>query len=290
MTTTNDYYGLYFTDTFDVNDRLSLTVGGRYNYARVTLEDKTGDDPFLNGSHSYQRFNPMGGLTYQLAKGLTFYTSYAEANRAPTPAELACADPDNPCLIESFLTGDPPLKQVVSRTGEVGFRGETSNVPKGDKIDWSFGLFRTLNQDDIISVASPTSGRGFFQNAGDTLRQGIEASISYQTQRLFLYANYAFIDPTFQSSLELASPNNPSPEVSPCSGDPAENCINVRPGDRIPGIPRHRFKAGFDYWLTPKWKFGSDLVAASDQVFFGDEFEPEQTSRRICAGQPSHVI
>ncbi|WP_291158237.1 TonB-dependent receptor [Hyphomicrobium sp.] len=271
LTTTNNYYGLYFTDTFDVTDRLSLTVGGRYNYARVTLEDKTGDDPFLNGSHTYQRFNPMGGLTYQLSKGLTFYTSYAEANRAPTPAELACADPDNPCLIESFLTGDPPLKQVVSRTGEIGFRGETSNVLKSDKIDWSFGFFRTLNQDDIISVASPTSGRGYFKNAGDTLRQGIEASISYQTQRLFLYANYAFIDPTFQSSLELASPNNPSDDVVPCSGDPAENCINVRPGDRIPGIPRHRFKAGFDYWLTPKWKFGSDLVAASDQVFFGDE-------------------
>lgn len=271
LTTTNNYYGLYFTDTFDVTDRLSLTVGGRYNFARVTLEDKTGDDPFLNGSHTYQRFNPMGGLTYQVAKGLTFYTSYAEANRAPTPAELACADPNNPCLIESFLTGDPPLKQVVSRTGEAGFRGETSNLLRNAKIDWSFGLFRTLNQDDIISVASPTSGRGFFQNSGATLRQGIEASISYRTQRLFLYANYAFIDPTFQSSLELASPNNPSPDVSPCSGDPTENCINVRPGNRLPGVPRHRFKAGFDYWLTPKWKFGSDLVSASDQVFFGDE-------------------
>ncbi|MBN9247732.1 MAG: TonB-dependent receptor [Hyphomicrobium sp.] len=271
LTTTNDYYGLYFTDTFDVTDRLSLTVGGRYNYARVSLEDKLDDESDLNGSHTYQRFNPMGGLTYQLAKGLTFYTSYAEANRAPTPAELACADPTNPCLIESFLTGDPPLKQVVSRTGEVGFRGETSNALKNAKIDWSFGLFRTLNQDDIISVASPTSGRGYFQNAGDTLRQGIEASISYQTQRLFLYANYAFIDPTFQSSLELASPNNPSDDVVPCSGDPTQSCINVRPGDRLPGVPRHRFKAGFDYWLTPKWKFGSDLVAASDQVFFGDE-------------------
>jgi len=271
LTTTNDYYGLYFTDTFDVNDRLSLTVGGRYNFAKVTLEDQTGGDPFLNGSHTFQRFNPMGGATYQLAKGLAFYSSYSEANRAPTPAELACADPNNPCLIESFLTGDPPLQQVVSRTGEVGFRGETSNVLTNERINWSFGLFRTLNQDDIISVASPTSGRGFFQNAGDTLRQGIEASISYQSQRLFVYANYAFIDPTFLSSLELASPNNPSPDVVPCTGDPTENCINVRPGDTIPGIPRHRFKAGFDYWMTPKWKFGSDLIAASDQIFFGDE-------------------
>ena len=271
LTTTNDYYGVYFSDTFDVSDRLAVTAGGRYNFARLTLEDQTGEDPFLNGSHTFQRFNPMGGATYQLSKGLSFYGSYAEANRAPTPAELACADPENPCLIESFLTGDPPLEQVVSRTVETGLRGQMFSSLAKEQIDWSFGLFRTLNQDDIISVASPVSGRGFFQNAGDTLRQGLEASISYRSDRLFMYANYSFVDPTFQSTLELASPNNPSPDVVPCAGDPTENCIIVRPGDRLPGIPRQTFKAGFEYWLTPKWKFGSDLVAASNQVFFGDE-------------------
>ncbi|PPC84887.1 MAG: TonB-dependent receptor, partial [Hyphomicrobium sp.] len=41
--------------------------------------------------------------------------------------------------------------------------------------------------------------------------------------------------------------------------------------DSLPGIPKHRFKAGIAYWLTPKWKIGTDLVAASDQFFFGDE-------------------
>ena len=29
LTTTNDYFGAYFSDTFDVTDRLSATVGGR---------------------------------------------------------------------------------------------------------------------------------------------------------------------------------------------------------------------------------------------------------------------
>ncbi len=33
----------------------------------------------------------------------------------------------------------------------------------------------------------------------------------------------------------------------------------------------HRFKAGIDYWITSKWRFGADLTAAGDQVFFGDE-------------------
>ena len=35
-------------------------------------------------------------------------------------------------------------------------------------------------------------GRGVFTNAGDTPRQGVEASVSYKTGRWFTYANYAF--------------------------------------------------------------------------------------------------
>jgi outer membrane receptor protein involved in Fe transport len=39
----------------------------------------------------------------------------------------------------------------------------------------------------------------------------------------------------------------------------------------MPGIPRHRFKAGFDYSITPQWIFGADLISASNQIFYGDE-------------------
>ncbi|WP_291161758.1 TonB-dependent receptor [Hyphomicrobium sp.] len=53
--------------------------------------------------------------------------------------------------------------------------------------------------------------------------------------------------------------------------DEIPTCLTIRPGNRMPGVPRHRFKAGFDYKLTPKWTFGSDLIAASDQIFYGDE-------------------
>ena len=39
----------------------------------------------------------------------------------------------------------------------------------------------------------------------------------------------------------------------------------------MPGIPEHRFKAGLDYWVTPKWKVGGDMIVVSDQIFFGDD-------------------
>lgn len=269
LTTENTYAGLYFSDTMEVTSDLAVTVGGRYNFARIKLEDNTGDNEQLNGDHRYYRFNPMAGATYQIHDGVTMFGGYSEANRAPTPAELACADPEEPCVIESFLTADPPLDQVVARTYEFGFRGKLASLGQDQKLQWTAGLFRTETQDDIIAVAAPTSGRGFFQNAGDTLRQGIEAGVVYTDPRWYIWANYAFIDATFQSNLVLPSPNNPG--ATPCPTAPTENCVFVTPGDRLPGIPAHRFKFGFDYWLHPKWKVGADLVAVSDQIFFGDE-------------------
>ena len=271
LITTNDYYGLYLSDTLDVTDRFALTLGGRFNVAHLTLEDQTGNDPFLNASHTYSRFNPVAGGTYELMQGLSLYGSYSEANRAPTPAELACADPDNPCLIESFLTGDPPLKQVVSHTWETGLRGQLASWGN-QRVEWGLGVFRTLNVDDIISVAAPTSGRGYFKNAGDTLRQGIEASVSYRAKDVFVYANYSYTDATFRDPLILPSPNTPSNQAFNCPGasDPTK-CIQVEPGDTLPGVPAHKFKTGFDYWITGKWKFGADLIASSSQVFYGDE-------------------
>lgn len=279
LATENDYFGVYFTNTLDVTDRFALTVGGRYNHATIKLDDLTGDFPGLDTTNKYQRFNPMVGGTYQINTALTFYSSYSEANRAPTAAELGCAEPDNPCLIESFLTDDPPLDQVVSRTVEVGLRGQETYLD-GGRLTWSAGFFRTLNENDILNVAAEETGRGFFLNAGDTLRQGIELAAGYQTKRYSVYGSYAFIDATFASDTVLPAPNTPGAEecpdiVAPNNPNGLEydepTCNFVQDGDQLPGIPRHRFKAGFEYWLTPQWKLGSDLLAASDQFFFGDE-------------------
>ncbi len=285
LSTKNDYAGVYVSSTLDLTKELALTVGGRFNYAHIEIENNgfeddpndPDDEDTLSGKHDYYRFNPMAGATYMLLPGLTLYGSYAEANRAPTAAELACADPEDPCLIESFLTADPPLDQVVSRTFELGLRGKLASFGGGQKLEWTAGVFRTENQDDIIAIASSSNGRGYFANAGDTLRQGVEAGVRYEERRWMAYANYAFIDATFRTPNILLSPDNPNEDayVSCEDGgvwvDDDPVCIKVSSGDRLPGIPRHRFKAGFDYWVTSQWKFGADLVAASDQVFFGDE-------------------
>lgn len=264
------YLGLYVLDTLDLTDRLTLTFGGRFNYAKIDLEDLTGDFPGITSKHDFSRFNPTVGATYQWLPGLTLYGGYSEANRAPTAAELACADPDNPCPIESFLTDDPPLKQVVSKTYELGVRGKTKSDDGHRRLDWSLGLFHTINYDDILFVSSSTTGRGFFFNAGDTRRQGLEASIKYRQGPLSTYFSYSYVDATY-FSLDVTEFSSPAhPLAGECVAIDEEACINVSNGDTIPGIPKHRFKAGFDYWVTPRWKVGADLIAASGQYFFGD--------------------
>ena len=62
-------------------------------------------------------------MTYKVTPWLTAYAGYAEANRAPTPAELSCAGPTDSCSLANFFVGDPNLKQVVAHTVEAGLRG-----------------------------------------------------------------------------------------------------------------------------------------------------------------------
>ncbi len=271
---TNDYTGVFFSNALDVTDAFTLTVGGRFNVAKIEIQDLTGrpEAAGLNGTHTYERFNPMIGGTYKLTPGLSVYGGYSEANRAPTIAELSCSDPNNPCVISTFLTSDPELKQVVSHTAEVGLRGELHSGDARQKLDWTLGVFRTLNTDDILPIASVAQARGYFANAGETLRQGLEASVSYKDDRLSVYGSYNYLDATFQTAQVLSSPNNP---LNP---DPAQPYfITVRPGDHIPNIPAHKFKAGIDYWMTPEWKLGADMVAATDQFFRGDENNQNKT-------------
>jgi iron complex outermembrane receptor protein len=259
LRTTNQYAGLYALDTFDVTKAFAITVGGRFNDARISLQDQIGTQ--LNGNETFDRFNPIIGGTYKITSGLTAYAGYSEANRAPTPLELGCANPAMPCIVAAFLVSDPPLKQVVSRTYEAGFRG--SRDLSFATLDWKFGGFRGTNTDDILAIPDPVlQGFGFFQNVGSTRRQGIEAEANLKSSRWQFHASYAFIDARFLDTLQVGS-NSPFAD--------ANGNVQILPGNLIPAIPRHRIKAGFDYSITDAFKVGGDALFVSSQYLVGDE-------------------
>ena len=261
VATVTRYYGLFAADVLTVAPGLNLSVAGRFNNAEIDLHDKLGT--VLSGQHTYNRFNPSAGMTYQLLPGLQAYGSYAETNRAPTPTELSCASAANPCSLLNFFIGDPNLKQVVSRTVEAGLRGRLPDLA-GGRFTWNADYYHTKNHDDLIyQSALGNQNLAYYSNDGATLRQGLEANVHYDTARLHLVAGYAYTDATFQSALTLSSASNPFTD--------ALGNEHVAPGNRIPGIPVHRGTVVVEYKLTDRWSVGGNAVLTSDQERFGDE-------------------
>jgi iron complex outermembrane recepter protein len=256
----NAYYGAFFTDTYDLTPVLSANLAGRYNLAQINLSDQLGTG--LSGDHTFGHFNPSAGLTWKMLPNLSAYASYAEANRAPTPAELTCASAASPCSLGNFFVGDPNLQQVVAHTVEAGLRSRLDPFPDAT-LSTDLAFFHTTLDNDILFVNSPIQGRAFFQNVGSTLRQGVDLDIQLKTDRLLAWLAYSYTEAAFQTGFTESSENNPAAD--------ANGNIQVQPGDRLPGIPANQLKAGVDYNLTDAWTVGGSAIYAAGQFLFGDE-------------------
>ena len=254
------YYGLYLVDALDLTDALTVTAGVRVNTADIDTADRSGTAPELSGSHGYTHFNPLAGVSWKVADGLTVFGNYSEANRAPTPLELDCADANRPCLLEGSLVADPPLKQVVAHTGEVGLRGILAAA--GGTLTWSASLFRTDSDNDIVALASTIQGRGYFTNVAATRRQGVDLMGRFTAEGWSTYVNYSFLDATYQFPGVLASPNNPSAD--------ADGNVAVTPGRHIPLNPANSLKAGGDWEILPGLVLGAELIFTGSQYYDGD--------------------
>ncbi len=266
--------GLFVTDTFSIRPNLHLSWSARYDRSRVHLRDTGPSAPALDGDHRFSKLNPALGLVFQPSESVTLYGSHAQGSRAPTPIELGCADPSRPCTLPNGLAADPPLKQVVARTVELGARGRLS----GGTL-WNAGVFQTANRDDILFVGTTTSA-GFFRNFGKTRRRGVELGASGALGRVQWRAAYSQVRATYQSGACIVSENNSSRGTSTsCSSeDPStpgtflgDDLIEVRPGDRIPGIPAHSFKLALDAQAGERLRIGVDVQAYSSQYARGNE-------------------
>ncbi len=277
-------FSLFATDTLSVGNRWALTLAGRYN--RTTIENSDRINPSngpipvpgsLDGLHHFARLNPSVGLTYRPTSLVSLYFSYAEGNRAPTSVELGCADPAVPCKLPNAMAGDPPLAQVITRTFEAGIRSSAEG-----RLNWNLGAFRATNRNDILFVASPQTGFGYFRNFGRTARQGVEAELSARVWRMVLGNSYTLLDATFASP-ELV--NGESNSSNNGEGPGLEGAIAIAPGARIPLIPRHLYKVFADLQLTSRLTLNYGLQAQSRAIARGNENNLHEPDGRYYLGQ-----
>ena len=272
LSDTQDTFGFYFQDTADLGhglllsgDSLILTGALRYDQVRHDITDRSPLDPEnpdkkpATGRASFDRLTPRVGLNYNLSERYGIYFSYSEGFRAPAFLELTCADPTSPCVgIQAGVapdTGFFSLRPVKARNYELGFRARPAPWLEG-----TLAIFRTDVQDDIFSVSPAETTKLFFQNVGDTRREGIEFGLrGVYKDRLEGYLNYAYTSATFESDVELASPRTPG------------KVEQVRVGNQLPLTPIHRVNAGIRY-LLHKWvTLSLSLGYVGDQFFRGDE-------------------
>ena len=274
LTAMNELKGIYANDVVRLTDRVSLSLTTRYSRAHTQLNDLLGSAN--NGDDTYSRWLPAAGLSWQMSPLVRGYANYGEAMRVPSPVESTCANPSAPCQLPNAFVSDPPLKAVRAQSFEVGLDGRL-----GGALEWNVAVFRTTLLDDIqfVGAGAGSINSGYFQNIGATRRQGLELGLNGRRGRLRTAFHYAFTDATFRSPLEIFSPNNSSNmpasvvcgAAGPCSIDASGGTINVHPGDRLPGVPRHNVRVRVDLDVDSNFGIGAEVQAQSSQYARGDE-------------------
>ena len=255
----NRYLGLYFSEHYMPSEEWTIMLFGRYHIAKVTLADRSGAQPALNGEHKFKRFNPGFGVAYNPTPAMTWFASLGQAMRVPSPVELTCADPAAPCSLPNQFLADPPLKPVIARTFEGGVRLR----PSGN-IRLSVAAYRSVLNDDIQFVTSGgVINAGFFQNVGRTLRQGLDLAASAAFGNFSVQAGYGIVRATYLSAFRLHSPTHSAADAA---GD-----IDVAAGNRLPGIARQNFKLQVDWNASERSSVGFGWNWFDRQYARGDE-------------------
>jgi outer membrane receptor protein involved in Fe transport len=194
-------------------------------------------------------------VNLNLSERLGFYASYSQGYRAPAFLELTCAGPGAVCPgLQVGVAPDPPLNAVTATNYEVGMQARPFPW-----LDIDVSVYRTDVSDDIFSV-SPTGTTGvFFQNVGQTRREGVEVGLRGRGgAALDGYLNYAYTRATFEDRVELATPLPPGLETVPA-------------GSSLTLVPRHRLNVGLAYRPWPWLRLAVDARWVSSQYLRGDD-------------------
>jgi outer membrane receptor protein involved in Fe transport len=255
---------IYATDTLAYGP-WTFTLSGRYNHTSLDNVDYlpiSAARGNLTSNNVFQRFNPAAGFTYKPSRYFNTYFNYSEASRSPTLIELGCADPTQPCNLPNALVSDPPLKQVVSRTFEVGIR---SNEEDGT-LHWSADYFFGQNYNDLLFVASEQTGFGYFLNFGKTRRDGFELELSKDWKHWGMGSNCTFLNATYQSPQTVDGGSNSTNDSAFAGQRGIDDDIHIVPGNYIPQVPRNMLK------VYGQYKPSSNLTAEVNILGVGSSF------------------
>lgn len=183
--TTNQFYGVFVQDEIALSDRLTLTLGGRYDwFERETNFSVVGAAPSnLTAEGDAGAFSPKASLSYDYGPGMV-YASYGRgfnSNFGPIwqwePSQYARIE--EPTTIDSY---------------EIGWKGRALD----DRFIWEAALFYLEQSDRRTFVSNPDpAGPPTLATTGQLYTsRGFEMALSWAfTDRTRAMVNYTWLDP-----------------------------------------------------------------------------------------------
>ncbi len=221
--------GFYLQDVLELTASSSLTLGGRYDTVDYKVGDRTGGEG--SGQRSFHNFSPMAGVNWAAGEAVNLYGNISSSFDPPATTELA--NPEGP-------TGfNRNLDSQTATNYEIGIKGLQTG-----RLRYELALFHIAVRDEIVPYELEGSGQSFFQNAGKSTHDGLEASVSAELLTgLTGTATYTWSDFKFD---EFHGPGGA-----------------VYDGNRIPGIPEQLVN------LDLSWSHPSGLFAGWDLLYVG---------------------
>jgi iron complex outermembrane receptor protein len=201
-----------------------LTLMGGVRQTRTEYESTdhyiVGSNQDDSGRKTFQASLPVVGVRWQLSPSMQAFASLGKGHEIPTLNEVAYRSGG----VSGFNT---ELNAARSTSAELGLRG------RADTVRWSATAF-DIRTDEEIVVQNNTGGRTTFQNAGRTLRQGLELAGEWRSGPLTLTTAYTWMRANYQDAF-LTCTTTGCPNANPQ--------VQVPAGQRIPGLPMQQLFA-----------------------------------------------
>ncbi|OJJ15087.1 hypothetical protein BKI52_40185 [marine bacterium AO1-C] len=173
---------IYLLQSLQISPKLKFNASIRYDAIQLEAQDQFLSDGNDSGNRSYQVFNPSLGLLYSFSRVANAYFNFSTSFETPTLSELSA----NPNGGGGF---NPDLTPQTAISYELGVKGLIIN-----RLRYSASVFHINLQNELLPfelAAFPQ--RTFFNNVGNSTRQGLEISLAYRFFKgLHLLGSYTF--------------------------------------------------------------------------------------------------
>ena len=158
-----DDLNLYTKATYEVSKGLFLFGDLQYRGINYRLSGINNDLRDISGFHQFRFFNPKLGLSYETEDGLTWYASYAVANREPVRSDFTDAQ-----------RGQEPKPESLQNL-EAGIRTQRGS--------WTYNMnFFFMRYRDQLVLTGQLNDVGAYvrENVPNSFRTGIEMDAAYK--------------------------------------------------------------------------------------------------------------